>query len=81
MEDKVKMAMEHLVAAVCLRAKGMTAPERIAKVRELAAESKDDAAFIQTHFPELYHEAFPPSKRSRGVSRGSGWQPALCAKP
>jgi len=74
------MAMEHLIAAISLRAKEMSAPERIAKVREMAAESKEDAAFIQAHFPELYREAFPSSRRSRGVSRESGCQPELCAK-
>ena len=74
------MAMEHLVTAIARRAKSMTASERIARVRELATQSKQDANFIQTHFPELYREAFPSSKRSRGASKGSGWQPALCAK-
>jgi len=75
------MAMEHLVRAICLRAKKMSAQDGVSKIRELAAESKEDAAFIRDHFPELYEEAFPSSKRSPGESRGSGWQPALSAKP
>ncbi|HME01293.1 MAG TPA: hypothetical protein VKM93_28770 [Terriglobia bacterium] len=59
------MAIEHLVTAICRRAKKISLQDRVTKIRELAAESKEDAAFIRDHFPELYEEASPSSKRSR----------------
>ena len=73
------MAMEDLIKKISLRAGKMTASERISKIRELAA-CKEDAKFIQDHFPELYREAFPPVRSGVGGSSGLNRPCGLVAK-
>lgn len=74
------MAMKEFIEQVCLRAGNMTASERISRIRELVADSKEDLEFIQESFPELYREAFPPAKTAAGSSSGLRPPYALLAK-
>jgi hypothetical protein len=61
------MSAKGLAEAVAKRFDGMGKRERIAKIRELAAASPDDAKFIRETFPEFYREAFLTSARGAGA--------------
>lgn len=74
------MAEKHLIEAIVQRFEAMPTNRRVAKIRKLANQSYADGKFIRERFPELYHEAFPPS-----FSAGEQWESnrphELCAKP
>jgi hypothetical protein len=63
------MSQKDLIAAIDRRFRSLSRGERIAKIRELAGESAEDARFIRKTFPELYREAFPAKGALRTESR------------
>jgi len=74
------MAMRDLVAEIDSRATKMNRAERVRRIRELVAESRENKTFIQEFFPHLYLEAFPSaSKSSASGPKGSGSSPLQSA--
>jgi hypothetical protein len=74
------MAEADLIKALRQDYKKLDSADRRQKIREIAAESKENKKFIQKFFPEFYDEAFP--SRARGVARkwGSSSRPGLSSK-
>lgn len=65
------MSLKKLAAEIDRRFRVMNRRERIAKIRKLAADSPEDARFIEKTFPDLYREAFQAARRAAGARSGS----------
>jgi hypothetical protein len=75
------MAESDLIRALRMDYMKLAPSDRKKKIRELAAESRENKKFIREFFPEFYAEAWPSRSRAAGRRLGSGSRPGLYAKP
>ena len=73
---------DHFISQLRKGYEALKPAERVKKIRELVAESPDNAKFIQAEFPDFFREAFPPSSSNEGGPQWvPGGPPSLSAKP
>jgi hypothetical protein len=74
------MAEADLLKALRQDYKKLDSADRKQKIREIAAESKENKKFIQKFFPEFCAEAFPSRDRRAARKWESSSRPGLCSK-
>ena len=63
------MSREYFVSVLHGKYSALPPSERVRMIRELVAESQENAAFIRGNFPDFYAEAFPAFPKPNAKAR------------